>query len=193
MSDQLSEEQRHQEKLKRHEQFRRDLDAEIAENDRRKKLIDELIEQGRKDRIWRNRVKDFFGVPDKEDMTQIEEYKTWAGNNAWMGDALIALRTVIKHQNKDGTCEISDDYYEKNHGLLEVTRTLLQDGFIRSVEVREGAFPHRVTTKGLALYSVLENLLLFDGGLEKMPETECHVWRQDVALKLLTALSGTVK
>ena len=43
-------------------------------------------EQFKKALIRQGRVENFFGIPDKEDMSRLEEYKTWAGNNAWMGN-----------------------------------------------------------------------------------------------------------
>jgi len=98
------------------------------------------------------------------------------------------LGRVIEYQGAHGAKDIPDELRAKYAQLASMENVLLYDGFMRKIQAEEPAFPFRITTKGLALYSCLHNILLVPLG-----ETEGEILitaqiRTDLCFKLLTAL-----
>ena len=105
-----------------------------------------------------------------------------------MDTAHYILGTIIKRQGEDGARALKDDFYERYPGYLEMSRTLLFDDFVREIETSEGAFQHRITTKGLAFYSLLDSVLLPLEDMEKLSEDNLVALRESQARKVLSAL-----
>ena len=76
-------------------------------------------------------------------------------------------------------------------------RVLLHDGFIRTITAEEGMYNRRITTKGLALFSLLDSLYCREEEalkLEELSKTNPGIVqriRQEQAAKVLAALMGT--
>jgi hypothetical protein len=150
------------------------------------------LEKAKKVREWYESIKNYFGVPDESDMSFLVKEGTALTGTNWTKLALMCLKAVIEGQETDGQCEPSSDFYEKYPAYGSIGRILAYDGFIRQIDNPPmGAFPLRITTKGLALYSALISLEDEPLNYDNWTDRQKFDLRERNRLKLLAALSGT--
>ena len=68
------------------------------------------------------------------------------------------LAVVCARQNSDDLSDFPVEVFDKFPQLAWPGQLLLQEGFLQKIEVADGAFPYRITFKGLVLYSMLDSI-----------------------------------
>ena len=139
-------------------------------------------------------LKNSLGRPDERVSTILKRYSMADNDVVWMYWAYMVLTAVNIAQQVDGAKDISDnsDVYEEYPLYPQIGTLLAQDGFIRKIEVNDNAMSYRITLKGLALRTVLADIL---GDLTGKTEEETveHIKSRSTAGKaygLLAALNG---
>ena len=135
-------------------------------------------------------IKCFIGLTDEQfmDYKGVDITKSAEG---WMRIAHCLLKNVMSRQGKDGAEDISSDFRNVYVQFADMENTLIVDGFIRRIELDNpnNAFPYRITTKGLLLFSVLSDILNVPA-----PESNEQIgaicdWRINMCCRLLKALN----
>jgi len=112
----------------------------------------------------------------------------------WMFWAHLVLVKVSIAQDTDGAHNLNeaDQFHSEFPDHLTMLKILTHEGYIRYVDVPKGAYPYRITLKGLALRSALEDIApcLDPTKVENENTASINKLVTDRAIKLLAAMHG---
>lgn len=127
----------------------------LAEEGRRER--EEEIQRMEMSLALKKAVKRYTSMSDKVDMGNksqpvgIEEHPL----GGWAEVASSVLDTIYTNTNNTTLNDFPDDLRELFPHFGIICDLLLQEGFVRKLDLQEGGFPYKLTFKGLILYSVL--------------------------------------
>jgi hypothetical protein len=134
-------------------------------------------------------------VPDKSSIAAFEKHMNPTSGTHWIRLAHMALHSTIERHGQDGAENYKTEFLERHPDFSDIIGILVHESFIRIIGVSsEDTFPYRITTKGLALHTVLDDILFYiDAPGNSKVEAEVNAYQKkisDLCFKLLHSLNS---